>query len=175
LREWGCLIQQQQFIVPSAMSARGGKTKQGKQSARSLSNVGLRQFLVIEFDFSPDLPNEIGLVVREIGERLGFTPKDICEQLLLHLARQNGFPLALVVDSGGKSLHGWFYCAGHDESPVREFLDTAVAIGADPATWCPCQWVRMPGGIRRESGRPPIRQTVIYFNPSAVEQGRKAK
>jgi hypothetical protein len=175
LREWGRIIQQQQFIVPSAMSARGGKTKQGKQSARSLSNVGPRQFLVIEFDFSPDLPSEMGLVVREIEERLGFSPKYICEQLLLHLVCQFDLPLALVVDSGGKSLHGWFYCAGLDEPRVRAFFDTAVAIGADPATWCPCQWVRMPGGLRRNDGKPPIRQTVIYFNPSAVVQRREAK
>jgi hypothetical protein len=175
LREWGSLIQQQQFIVPSAMSARGGKTKQGKQSARSLSNVGPRQYLVVEFDLSPDLPNEIGKVVLEIEERFGFSLKNICEQLLLHLARQNDLPLVLIVDSGGKSLHGWFNCTELDEPSVRAFFDTAVAIGADPATWCPCQWVRLPGGIRRESGKPPIRQTVTYFDPSAVAPRREAK
>ena len=33
--------------------------------------------------------------------------------MLLHLAERA--PMALVVHSGGKSLHGWFYCVGQPE------------------------------------------------------------
>ena len=39
-----------QFIVPSTMSARTGRTQDGKVSEHTLENTGSRRFLVIEFD-----------------------------------------------------------------------------------------------------------------------------
>ncbi len=83
--------------------------------------------------------------------------------LLLHLAEKA--PLALVVYSGGKSLHGWFYCAGVAEEKVSRIFRYAVYLGADRANWNPSQFARMPDGVR-ENGR---RQTVYFLNPAVVK------
>jgi hypothetical protein len=89
--------------------------------------------------------------------------RDLCAALLLHLAEK--VPLTLAVHSGGKSLHGWFYCAGVPEEKVRGFFNYAVSLGADQANWTPSQFARMPDGLR-ENGR---RQTVYFFNPELVK------
>jgi hypothetical protein len=135
-------LREMQFIVPSPMTTRFGVTQSGKRSAHSLDNTGQRRFLVIEFDH-------------------GTT--DDHAALLMHLAETA--PLALVVNSGGKSLHGWFYCFGEDETMLLRFMQYCVALGADPATWSRSQFVRMPDG-QRTNGQ---RQTVFFFNPSVVK------
>ena len=89
--------------------------------------------------------------------------RDLCAALLLHLAEKA--PLALAVYSGGKSLHGWFYCAGIAEEKVSRFFRYAVSLGADPANWNRSQFARMPDGLR-ENGK---RQTVYFFNPAVVK------
>jgi hypothetical protein len=78
--------------------------------------------------------------------------------LLLHLA--TFAPMVLVVHSGGKSLHGWFFAAGRGEDVVRKFFAYAVSLGADPATWTRSQFVRMPDGTRDNGAR----QTVYFLN-----------
>jgi hypothetical protein len=83
--------------------------------------------------------------------------------LLLHLAEKA--PLALVVHSGRKSLHGWFNCAGVSEEKVWRFFSYAVSLGADRANWTRSQFARMPDGLR-ENGR---RQTVYFLNPEVIE------
>lgn len=130
------------FIVPSPMTAETGLTSAGKLSARSNNNVGPRRFLVIEFD-------------------QGGTDEHAA--LLMNLAYW--LPLALVVHSGGKSLHGWFYCQGFPGDKLRIFMRMAVTIGADRATWTRCQFVRMPDG-RRDNGQ---RQSVFYFSPEVTK------
>jgi hypothetical protein len=82
--------------------------------------------------------------------------------LLVHLAKLA--PLVLVVHSGNKSLHGWFYCEGQSEEKVVRFFQYAVSLGADQATWTRCQLVRMPDGLR-DNGK---RQSVIYFSPATL-------
>ena len=131
-----------QFIVPSPMTVRRARTKERKLSAHTLNNTGPRRFLVVEFDS--------GTI-------------DSQAALLLHLAESA--PLALAVHSGGKSLHGWFYCAGCDDETLHAFMRTAAELGADPATFDNrSQFVRMPDGVR-EDGK---RQTVFFFNPEVV-------
>jgi hypothetical protein len=130
-----------QFIVPSPMTARTGRTQDGRESAHCLDNTGERRFLVIEQD--------AGTV-------------DDQATILAHLAERA--PLALVVHSGSKSLHGWFFCAGQSEDRLRIFMRYAVTLGADRATWTRSQFVRMPDG-RRDNGN---RQTVYFFNPEIV-------
>jgi hypothetical protein len=146
------------FIVPSPMSSQQGRTKQGKLSAHCEANTGPRRFLVVEFDYG----------------RL-----DQQAALLWHLTRFA--PLALVVFSGNKSMHGWFLCEGQPEDKLRRFFDYAVSLGADPKTWSRCQFVRMPDG-RRADGKisnalslagiarvpPNGRQAVLYFNPRVI-------
>lgn len=164
-QEWRGHLAELQFVVPSAMSAVFGTTKDGKQSQHSLDNTGPRQFLVVECDFAekdkqgndtPDAP-----LIRQARE-IGLEVSDICSAVLVHLAGRA--PLALVVHSGGKSLHGWFPCAGQPEAQLQRFMRYAVSIGGDYHTWTRSQFVRLPDG-RRENGR---RQSVYYFNPEVL-------
>jgi len=82
---WRGKLSALQLIVPSPMTARTGLTKDNppKESAHALSITGPRRFLVIEFDHGG------------VDEHAA---------LLLHLAARA--PLAIVVHSGNKSLHG---------------------------------------------------------------------
>jgi hypothetical protein len=155
-------LQDLQFIVPSPMAAPRGLTQHDKLSAHALSNTGPRRFLIVEFDFdSSDSAQEARFLERFATEARDV--RDLCAALLLRLAEKA--PLALVVHSGGKSLHGWFYCAGVPEEKVRRFFSYAVSLGADRANWTLSQFARMPDGLR-ENGR---RQTVYFFNPETVK------
>jgi hypothetical protein len=141
--EWRGHLSAQQLIVPSPMAARSGPTKAGEQSAHALSITGQRRYLVVEFDQGD---------------------ADAHAALLLHLAETQG-PLALVVHSGNKSLHGWFACHGQTEERLRRFMEHVVSLGADPATWCRSQFVRMPDGTRANGKRQPV----YFFNPEVVK------
>jgi hypothetical protein len=109
---------------------------------RTLANTGPRRFAVIESDTGSF---------------------DQHASILWHLAKIA--PLVMVVHSGSKSLHGWFYAAGEPEEKVLRFFRYAVSLGADPATWTPCQLVRIPDG-QRDNGK---RQEVVFFNPKPLE------
>lgn len=175
LSSWGNLSAYA-FIVPSPMAQVWGRTKNDKSSQRCHGNTGPRRFLVIEFDFkiisesdgcktNVTIKNAHALEMSRMVARLndaGYTVQDMCAALLSHLAGY--IPPAMVVHSGGKSLHGWFSCAGVDEILVRRFMYLAVGLGADHHLWNRCQFVRMPGGMR-DTG---VRQKVVYFNPEAL-------
>jgi hypothetical protein len=139
--EWCGKLANNTYIVPSVMTGRTGHTQEGKVSARSLTNTGERRFLVIEQDMGT---------------------YDEQAAVLLHLAEEA--PLALVVFSGRRSLHGWFYCAGQSEERLYQFMRRAVAVGADRATWIRSQLVRMPDGTRDDGNR----QRIFYFNPEVI-------
>jgi hypothetical protein len=139
---WRGRLAELSLIVPSPMRAKTGVTQDGRRSEHCLDNTGPRRFLVIEQDRGSE--NEQCAV-------------------LSHLATIA--PLGLVVHSGGKSLHGWFYCFGKPEEELRRFMAYAVHLGADRATWPPCHFVRLPGG-RRDNGN---HQEILYFNPEALQ------
>ena len=141
--KWRGELSRQQFIVPSPMIAWVGRTQnEGKESAHTKENTGARRFLVIEQD--------IGTVDEQSG-------------ILWHLAARA--PLALVVHSAGKSVHGWFYANGQDEEKVlRPFMRYAVTLGACHSTWTKSQFVRMPDGTRVDGKR----QAVYFFRPEVV-------
>jgi len=140
--KWRGFLEKLQFIVPSPMSAKHGMTKDGEKSMRALDNTGPRRFIVVEFDTGTF---------------------DMHAAVLIHLAKFA--PLVMVVHSGNKSAHGWFFCAGTPDSTVERFFRYAVSLGADPATLTRCQLVRMPDG-QRDNGK---RQQVVYFNPKPLE------
>src|SRR5207244_9070049 len=125
------------------MIAPRGRTQSGKVSAHALSIVGPRRYLVVEFDHGSD---------------------DDHAALLSHLAQYA--PLTLVMHSGNKSVHGWFYCFGQPEELLLKFFRYAVSLGADPVTWVRSQFVRVPDGSH-SNGR---RQTTFYFDPVTIEQ-----
>lgn len=129
-------------IVPSPMMAKYGKTQAGKLSEHTLNATGPRRFLVIEGDG---------------------TSKEQQASVLLHLATVA--PLSMVVDSGGKSLHGWFFVAGKSDAQLTPFFNRACGFGADPALWTRSQFVRMPSGTRDNGNR----QNVLYYNAGTLK------
>ena len=151
-----------QFILPNPMAARRGLTQKHRLSYHALSNTGLRRFLIVEFDFDSSNSAEEARLLEKLAT-VARDVRDLCAALLLHLAEKA--PLTLAVYSGGKSLHGWFYCAGVPEEKVWRFFRYAVSLGADRANWTRSQFARMPDGLR-ENGR---RQTVYFFNPEIVK------
>ena len=130
-------------LVPSAMTKRQGINKKGKLSNRCLDSTGPRMYLVTECDQGD---------------------KDTQSAVIRYLARYA--PLAMVVDSAGKSLHAWWYCKGQPEDRLIRFFRHACSLGADPATWTLCQLVRMPLGWRDEKN---ARQHVHFFDPRNTE------
>lgn len=142
LSEWGAQMLSQALIVPSPMTSRIGINLAGKPSPRCLANTGPRRFLVCEFDKGP-FEQQASAILR-LSEAL---------------------PLTLVVHSAGKSLHGWWKVAGLPEEQIIDFFKTAVLLGADPATWNRCQFVRLPGGLRDRR----TLQRVLYYDPNAAK------
>jgi hypothetical protein len=144
--EWRGELSALSLIVPSPQTARRGLTQQGKQSAHAKANTGPRKYLVIEQDKIDDVP----------------IPVDEQAAILFHLAESA--PLALVLHSGGKSLHGWFVCHDQTEKQLRGFMSYAVTLGADHITWNKAQFCRMADGTR-DNGK---RQMVYFFNPEVI-------
>jgi hypothetical protein len=144
------------LIVPSPMTGPSGMNKNGERSHRCLENTGPRRWLVVEFDSGTiDEQAQLHWALAQCSESCGW-PK-----------------LALVVHSGGKSLHGW-YGPVSDEDQAGDFFCHARTLGADPSTWTACQLIRMPDGRRGANtaeaiaeGNPPlITQPVFYFDPT---------
>ena len=170
--EWRGSLTGQSLIVPSTMLGRYGFTQGGRISEHTLSAVGPRQYLVIEFDFAEKSRDgkrdtDLAPLIRRL-DAYSVAVTDMCASLLRHLSRFA--PLSLVVHSGGKSLHGWFPCSGISEDELRTFMTFACQLGADPRTWSPSQFVRMPGGTRYGDGRKPRRQHVCLWNPEALSR-----
>ena len=153
--------------MPNPMLAYRATNRSGRRSPRCLANTGARRFLVVESDptrwndLSPALQERFGSEETYIAAK-----KDEAAAILSHLAeRAPCAPLALVVDSGGKSIHGWFYVANRPEGWCKKFFRYAVALGADRMLWTRCQLVRMPNGTR-DNGK---RQPVLFFTPNYAE------
>ena len=164
--EWSGQLSQLSFIVPSTMTARTGLTQNGKHSAHALSNTGPRRFLIVEYDFAEfakdgKTPTQWQPMLQRLA-KLGITIQDMCANLLLRL--NNVKPMTMAVCSGGKSIHGWWYCNGATDAQLKPFHQWAVVRGADPATFRPSQFVRIPDG-RRDNGK---EQSVLYFDPSTL-------
>ena len=144
--EWGG-ADAQQFLCPNPLKAATGLTQDGRVSVRCQSNIAVRRWVIAESDDAA-------------------LTKDKQARVITVLAR--GLPLRLVVDSGGKSLHGWFSCEGVEEQDVAKFFWLACALGADPSRWDLCGWVRMPGGLRRKPDGSAVRQRVVLIDKGGV-------
>ena len=154
---WRGKLNDRALIVPSPMCSQEGRTKEGHMSFHTEVNTAPRRFLVVEFD-SGTLDQQAALIY--------------------HLAQYA--PLALVVFSGSKSAHSWFFCEGQSEDKLTRFFDYATSLGADPKTWSRSQFVRIPDGIRSDGKTsdalvaagiqniPKGGQAVLYFNPGVI-------
>jgi len=58
-----------------------------------------------------------------------------------------------------------YFGLGRPEQTLERFMQYAVSLGADKASWIPSQFTRMPDGLRSSS----TRQTVYFFNPSVLK------
>lgn len=161
---WRGELSELQFIVPNPMIEPVGLTKSGKWSEHAQSSTGRRVYLVIEFDFSQferdGVTPTIWAPLIEEWKSAGITIADACSALHLHLAEE--LPLVMVVWSGGRSVHGWYYVFDRtSDEGIWPFMRQAYSIGADHVTWNRAQFVRMPEG-RRANGN---RRSLIYLNP----------
>lgn len=133
-----------QFVVPGPMSARRGRTKSDPErwSDHTLENTGPRMFFVLDFDEPP--PEHHASIIR-------------------HLAQFRS--PALILSSGGKSLHGWFPIFPGKSCKNVLFERLAIGLGADSVLFRNrSQFVRMPNGTR-ENGK---MQEVAYLDPGSV-------
>lgn len=107
-----------------------------KAISRSNDTVDQRLYLVVESDT---------LTKPQMGAVF---------QLMRDLFRMKMYA---VVDTAGKSLHGWF-----EMPPKKEWLDQLkaflVPLGCDPATFKPSQPVRIPGAKRNDKT-----QSLLWF------------
>jgi hypothetical protein len=103
--------------------------------SRSNASVAERRFLVVESDMLKK--HEIGAVFKWLGESLR---------------------LRAIVDTAGKSLHGWFDFP--DAETMRELRDILPQLGCDPALFKPSQPCRLPGALRGSRY-----QTLLFVDP----------
>lgn len=161
---WRGHLSRLSLIVPNPMLEVWGHTKiENRLSQHTLEKTARRVYLGVEFDFSEFTRDGRSVsgwapLVREWRDA-GVTVADACAALHLHLATL--LPLVAVVHSAGKSLHGWYYVFDKTDVELRPFMDYAVSLGADHATWLRSQFIRLPDGLR-ENGR---RQVTYYLDP----------
>jgi hypothetical protein len=122
-----------EHIIPNPLTGERGQTKDGKHSYRADSCVEQFRFAVVEFD----------AISRE--QQIQFW---------------GGVPLPVValVDSGGKSVHGWVRIdATNADAWTRRVEDKLftllTAVGADVACKNEGRLSRMPGHFRAEKKR----------------------
>ena len=136
-------------IMPNPVTGEPGLTKDGKPSFRADACIKSFRYAVAEFD---NLARD---------EQAAFW----CGWLA------KGYPLAAVVDSGGKSLHGWVPVQCPDAATWGErveqklFETILVPLGVDRACKNEARLSRLPGHFRADKGR---WQRILYINP-AVE------
>lgn len=124
-----------QFIVPNPLKEITSK--------RGNTSIAKHRHVVVEID---DLS----------------IPKNKQISILSFLAEK--MPLILVVDSAGKSLHGWFKIENKNEAEKIKFFMLASLLGADVSRFAPAGWVRMPNGVRPTEGRNSgLQQNIVYF------------
>jgi hypothetical protein len=137
------------FIVPNAMSAKWALNSQGRPSVRCNNNVGPIVRVVIEFDTGP------------LDEQAA---------LIGHLM-QHGVRVQMVLWSGGKSLHTWVDIAMLSQQEREDLYRYAAALGADRATFVPCQLCRTPNATRKENG---AKQEVLMLNVTQLKSSTHA-
>ncbi|MCG3150165.1 MAG: hypothetical protein PCFJNLEI_03643 [Verrucomicrobiae bacterium] len=132
-----------EHIIPNPLTGRLGKTKEGKDSYRADDCVAQFRFAVVEFDEMP----------RDQQIRFWAGVK---------------LPVVALLDSGGKSVHGWVRIDAADAADWQQrvegkLFDMLTAIGADKACKNEARLSRMPGHYRAEKSR---WQRVLYLNPT---------
>lgn len=144
---WRGRLKDVQFICPQEMTKEKGITQTGDLSDHSLDNCGPWRFIVIEWDDDITVDEQA--------------------RLICHLRDRYAGLLVLVVHSGRRSLHAWFYVK-HLTDCEREKLATyALKLGACRGSIRNrSQFVRLPDGWRPAPCN--ARQIVHYFAPGML-------
>lgn len=131
-------------IVPNPFTGQKHQNKSDKPSYRCDAAIKEFRFSVVEFDGLPR-----------------------ADQLAFWAAIP--LPVAALIDSGGKSIHGWLAVYGIDT--VEQWTQTIrnglygqrlVPLGVDPACKNEARLSRMPGHYRTEKN---LYQRLLYLNP----------
>lgn len=123
-----------------------GATYLPGSSSRCNESVLRRKFLIAESD---------GLSRGETGA------------VFKHMASL-GFTLRAVVDSGRRSLHGWFDLGELDAECVAMLEGMLRGFGMDSKTMRASQPVRMAGVLRQLDDGRVTEQSLLYFNPEGT-------
>lgn len=122
----------------------------GKKSRRAEENLVAYEYLLIESD-------SVGL---ELWLRVLSN--------YLNPNSTNYLPIVSVTTSGSKSAHALIRINAKDRAEylkkASEIADVLVPLGADPAAMSAVRLTRVPGCMRKDTGKA---QTLIYFNPEA--------
>ena len=116
------------FICPASFK--------NNSHARSNDNVLARRFLVVESDV---------LTKDQVGAVFKWLQADAKQELVA------------IVDTAGKSLHGWFRYPADDQ--VDHLKTILPAYGCDPKLFTASQPVRLPGALRGEK-----HQKLVYLS-----------
>jgi hypothetical protein len=109
--------------------------------SRANENVKSTPFLIVEGD------QVLGKVPETDEEKLA--NKNACAAIFRWLSECVGLNLRAIVDSGNKSLHGWFEMPS--ATKLEELKIVLPAMGCDRAMFKPSQPARLPG-VLRENG-----------------------
>ncbi len=147
-------------VCPNPLTGQAAPTKSGTLSMRCDACVKDYRYCIVEFDVKPE-------VLRDPTECTAPWARE--EQIRFWAgALAFGWPIAALIDSGGKSIHGWIQVNAKDEADwnaqVRgEIFDRfLVPMGADGACCNPSRLSRLPGHQRSETGR---WQRLLFLNP----------
>lgn len=141
-------------VICNPVYPEGGMTRgpKGHRSHRCDDAVSAFRYMLIEFD---------GIDQRsQLAFWLAMVDKDMA--------------IVALIDSGGKSIHGWVYQGYQDAETWRKeiaglYSRHLEALGADPANKNPARYSRFPGHYREDRGK---YQRLIYLN-SLIEIERE--
>ncbi|MCX6908162.1 MAG: hypothetical protein NTY01_08975 [Verrucomicrobia bacterium] len=151
-----------EHIIPNPLRGEPGMTKDGKPSFRADACVARFRFAVLEFD---SIPQPLHGPV----EAPGPWPREAQLEFWAGALAYN-WPVAALIDSGGKSVHAWLTVDAADAAEWTAAVEGAlfgeflVPLGVDAACKNEARLSRMPGHFRREKGRS---QRILYLNPDA--------
>ncbi len=157
-------INRKSFFIPTPAATAFGVTLDGRRSGRCKSMYAPgRRFVGVEWDNMP-------------ADKACKVPLDEQAALIAYFAcglspnPLHRMPLALVVHSGGKSLHAFFATAGRSEEEIYTFYTEVRRCGADRSAFSVSQQVRLPGGTRynRKTGAEEGRQRVLFLSRSVI-------
>lgn len=153
--EWRRIIERHHIapwphIMPNPVDGQAHETASGKTSCRCDAAVSAFRYVVVEFDTLPK------------PDQFAFWYSIISKGLL---------DVAVLLDSGGKSIHAWVRVnlpdrVAWDREIGTQFYGQAgvfTTMGADKACRNPSRLSRLPGHFRREKHE---FQTLLFFKPT---------